>query len=237
LRRQILAVDIATPCQSKYSFSWKLATHYLAFSGIKQKFTPDNYLKLGEVTFKPLEENTSGYRKINASGHQILLNYRASNEVAEKVTLREILSNQFDTERIKNRVVLIGTTDPSFGDYRWHTPYSSTDDSVETLAGVEIQAHMVSHILSAVLDKRTLIWSLSKPVEAMWILAWSLVGSLLAWRLMSPHLILLGALCISCWGLLIFKGGWIPLVPPALALITAGSCLVIYKYKISAKTD
>ncbi|RUT09681.1 hypothetical protein DSM106972_001760 [Dulcicalothrix desertica PCC 7102] len=242
LRRQILAVDSASPCQSKYSFSWKLATHYLASSGIKQEFTPDNYLKLGEVTFKPLEENTSGYRKINASGHQILLNYRASSEIAEKVTLRDILSNQFDVERAKNRIVLIGTTDPSFGDYQWRTPYSSGDLTEETLAGVEIQAHMVSHILSTVLDKRPLIWSLPKPIETIWIFSWSLVGGVLAWRLMSPHLILLGAgiengaLYLTCGGLLILKGGWIPLVPSALALIAVKSLLVIYKYKIFDKT-
>ncbi|OKH46957.1 Chase2 sensor protein [Calothrix sp. HK-06] len=237
LRRQILAVDVATPCQSKYSFNWKLATHYLASSGIKQEFTRDNYLKLGEVTFKPLEENTTGYRKINASGHQILLNYRASSEIAEKVTLQDILSNQFDVERAKNRIVLIGTTGPSFGDYQWRTPYSSGDLTEETLAGVEIQAHMVSHILSAVLDKRPLIWSLPKPVETIWIFSWSLVGGVLAWRLMSAHLILLGAgiatgaLYITCWGLLVFKGGWIPLVPAALALIAVISVIVVYRYK------
>jgi CHASE2 domain-containing sensor protein len=242
LRRQILAVDSASPCQTKYSFSWKLATHYLAFSGIEQEFTPDNYLKLGKVAFKTLEQNTSGYHKMNATGHQILLNYRASLQIAEKVTLQEILSNEFDTERAKNRVVLIGTTDPSFGDYQWHTPYSSSDSTVETLAGVEIQAHMVSHILSTVLDKRPLIWSWSKPVETIWISVWSLVGGLLAWRFKSPHLILLGvgvatgALCVTCWGLLIFKGGWIPIVPPALALIATKTSLVIYKYKISGKT-
>jgi CHASE2 domain-containing sensor protein len=239
LRRQILAVDSAAPCLSKYSFSWKIATSYLASSGIKVEFTSDNYLKLGKTTFKPLEENASGYHKINTSGHQILLNYRASQQIAEKVTLQEILSNQFDTERVKNRIVLIGTTDPSFGDYQWHTPYSNSDSTVETLAGVEIQAYMVSHLLSAVLDKRPLIWSLSKPLEAIWILCWPLMGGLLTWRLLSPHLILLGAglttgaLYTTCWVLLTFNGAWIPLVPSAIALIATESILVIVKYKIS----
>ncbi|BAZ15788.1 putative Chase2 sensor protein [Calothrix sp. NIES-4071] len=236
LRRQILAVDSASPCQSKYSFSWKLATHYLAVSGIKQEFTPDKYLKLGKVIFKTLDENTGGYHKINVSGHQILLNYRASRQIAEKVTLQEILSNQFNTERAKNRIVIIGTTDPSFSDYHWRTPYSGSYLAAETLTGVEIQAHMVSQILSTVLDKRPLIWSSSKPVEAIWICGWSLVGGLLAWRLTSPHLILLGvvvasgALYATCWGLLIFNGGWIPIVPPALALIAVESSLFIYRY-------
>ncbi len=237
LRRQILAVDSASPCESKYSFGWKLAVSYLAEAGIKQEFTPDNYLKLGQVVFKTLEKNTGGYHNINASGHQILLNYRASEEIAEKVTLQEILSNQFNRNLIKNRIVIVGTTDPSFNDHHWHTPYSGGYFSVKTMTGVEIQAHIVSQILSTVLDKRPLIWSWSKPIETMWIWGWSLVGGLLAWRLMSLRLILLGGgvalsvLYAICWGLLTFMGGWIPLVSSALALVAVESSLVIYRYK------
>ncbi len=238
LRRQILAVDSASPCESKYSFAWKLAVSYLTESGIQQDFTPDNYLKLGKVVFKTLEKNTGSYHNINASGHQILLNYRASEEIAEKVTLQEILNNQFNTNLVKNRIVIVGTTDPSFNDHHWRTPYSSGYFSVKTMTGVEIQAHMVSQILSRVLDQRPLIWSWSKPIETMWIWSWSLVGGLLAWRLISLRLILLRGgvalvvLYASCWGLLTFKGGWIPLVPSALALVAVKSSLAIYKYKI-----
>ncbi|MCP6760155.1 MAG: CHASE2 domain-containing protein [Fischerella sp. CENA71] len=238
LRRQILAVDSASPCESKYSFAWKLAVSYLTEAGIQQDFTPDNYLKLGKVVFKTLEKNTGSYHNINASGHQILLNYRASEEIAEKVTLQEILSNQFNTNLVKNRIVIVGTTDPSFNDHHWRTPYSSGSFSVKTMTGVEIQAHMVSQILSRVLDQRPLIWSWSKPIETMWICGWSLIGGLLGWRLMSLRLILLGGgvalgvLYVTCWGLLIFKGGWIPLVSPALGLVAVESSLVIYRYKI-----
>ncbi|KOP23932.1 Chase2 sensor protein [Hapalosiphon sp. MRB220] len=238
LRRQILAVDSASPCESKYSFAWKLAVRYLAEAGIQQNFTPDNYLKLGKVVFKTLEKNTGSYHNINASGHQILLNYRASEKIAEKVTLQEILSNQFNTNLAKNRIVIVGTTDPSFNDHHWRTPYSGGYFSVKTMTGVEIQAHMVSQILSTVLDQRPLIWSWSKPIETMWIWGWSLVGGLLALRLTSLRLILvgggvaLGVLYVSCWSLLTFKGGWIPLFSSTLGLITAESSLVIYKYKI-----
>jgi CHASE2 domain-containing sensor protein len=238
IRRQILAVDSASPCQSKYSFAWKLAASYLKSSGVQADFTPDNYLKLGQVVFKPLEENTGGYHKNNASGHQILLNYRASKPIAEKVTLQQLLSNQFNPNLAKNRIVIIGTTDPSFNDHHWHTPYSDGYFSVKTMMGVTIQAHMVSQIISAVLDKRPLIWSWSKPVETIWIWGWSLVGGLLAWRLRSPYLILLGGgvalgvLYASCWSLLVFMGGWIPLSSSALALVAVESSLVFYRYKI-----
>ncbi|MBD2515694.1 CHASE2 domain-containing protein [Nostoc sp. FACHB-973] len=238
LRRQILAVDSAFPCESKYSFAWKLAVSYLAEAGIKSDFTPDNYLKLGKVVFKTLEENSGSYHHINASGHQILLNYRASKEIAEKVTLQEVLSNNFNPNLAKNRIVLIGTTDLSFNDHHWRTPYSDGYFAVQTMTGVEIQAHMVSQILSTIMDRRPLILPWSKPIETMWIWGWSLVGGLLAWRLMSLRLILLGGgvavgiLYASCWGLLTFKGAWIPLFSSALALVAVESSLVVYRYKI-----
>ncbi|MBD2214124.1 CHASE2 domain-containing protein [Nostoc linckia FACHB-104] len=237
LRRQILAVDAASPCQSKYSFAWKLAVSYLETNGIQTDFTPDNYLKLGKIKFKTLSANSGGYYNINASGHQILLNYRASKQIAEAVTLQQILSNQFNPELAKNRIILIGTIDPSFNDHNWRTPYSTGSFPVETMTGVEIQAHMVSHILSTVLDQRPLIWTWSKPVEMMWIWSWSLIGALLAWRLISLRLLLLGSgvalsvLYAICWGLITFNGGWIPLFSSALALVAVEISLVIYRYK------
>jgi CHASE2 domain-containing sensor protein len=238
IRRQTLAVDSASPCASKYSFAWKLAISYLKDAGIQADFTPDNYLKLGKIVFKTLEKNTGAYHNTNASGHQILLNYRASKPIAEKVTLQQLLSNKFDPNLAKNRIVIIGTTDPSFNDHHWHTPYSDGYFSVKTMMGVTIQAHMVSQILSTVLEQRPLIWSWSKPVETMWIWGWSLVGGLLAWYLKSLRLILLGGgvalgiLYASCWGMMTFKGGWIPLVSSALALVAVESSLFIYKYKM-----
>ena len=238
LRRHLLAVSSSSPCQSKYAFSWQLASHYLAKSGIYPQISPDNYLQLGETIFKPLETNTGSYPNLNASGHQILLNYRNTKQIAETVTLQDILSDRFSPELVKERVVLIGTNAPSFNDHNWRTPYSKGNWSVDTMSGVEIQAHMVSQILSAVLDKRPLIWWLSKPGEVIWIGFWSLVGGLWVWRFPSPISAFLGIgvaaslLYISCWILLILNGGWLPLVPSILALVVTGSTIAIYSHRI-----
>lgn len=239
LRRHLLAVSAASPCQSKYSFSWQLATRYLADEGIKSQTTPDKYLQLGTTIFKTLEKNTGGYYNINSNGHQVLLNYRASSQIAETVTLQKVLSDRFNPDLAKNRIVLIGTVAPSFKDRSWHTPYTGSRVSVQTMTGVEIQAHMVSQILSAVLDNRPLIWWLPKLGETFWIFGWSLVGGLLAWRLQLPRSILLGGVAVgvlygSCWGLLVLRGGWLPLIPSALALVTTGSSLAIYRARTSS---
>jgi CHASE2 domain-containing sensor protein len=232
IRRQLLAVDQASPCQNKYAFNWQLATYYLAAQGIQVEFTLNNYLKLGNTIFKTLEKNTGGYHHINSRGHQILINYRNTAEIAEKLTMQQVLNNQFNPDLIKNRIVIIGTTAASFNDHRRRTPYSSGQWSVRTISGVEIQAQMVSQILSAVQDNRPLIWSLSELGEVIWILCWSLVGGVLIWR--SPLNIVLnvsialGILSGSCWVLMVVKAAWLPLVPSALVLVAIAVTLTIY---------
>lgn len=238
MRRHLLAVSDASPCQNQYAFNWQLATHYLKQEGINSSVTPDNYLQLGQTVFKTLEKKSASYQNINASGHQILLNYRAAEPIAEKVTLQQVLSQQFNPDLVKNRIVIIGTTAPSFNDHRWRTPYGRGEWSVRNLSGLEIQAHMVSQILSAVLDHRPLIWWLPKPLEYLWIYCWSVVGCVIAAHCKSLKVILLGegiiigVLYISCWSLLVLQSAWLPLVPSALAVVLASSSLVIYKYQI-----
>jgi CHASE2 domain-containing sensor protein len=239
LRRHLLAVTHASPCGSKYSFNWQIATRYLADDGIKKEVTPDKYLKLGKVVFKTLEKNSAGYHNIDSSGHQILLNYRASKQIAEKVTLQQVLSPQFNLELARNRIILIGTVAPTFNDHRWRTPYSRGSSAIKAISGVEIQAHMVSQILSAVLDNRPLIWWVSKPFEAVWIGFWSLMGGLLTWcwRSKMVRLLMFSVAVVflygSCWGLLVFKATWVPLVPAAFALVGTGCSLIVYSHKIS----
>jgi CHASE2 domain-containing sensor protein len=235
LRRNPLAVSSAFPCQSKYSFSWRLATRYLANVKIKPKINRNN-LQIGAIVFKPLENDAGGYHNLDARGHQIILNYRATRQIAATITLAEVLSNRFDPNLVKNRIVLIGTTAPSFNDIHWRTPYSNVQGSIKTMTGVEIQAHMVSQIISAVLDQRALIWWLSKPLEAFWILGWSLIGAILAKGAHSLRGfvvrggIAIGILYGSCWIILTLQGGWIPLLPAALALAIGGG-IIFLKWK------
>ncbi|AFY99401.1 CHASE2 domain-containing protein [Calothrix sp. PCC 6303] len=238
LRRQILAVDAAEPCKSQYALAWKLAVNYLSVKGIQPEFTNDNYLQLDQTVFKTLENNTGSYHNLDNRGHQILLNYRATRKIAETVTLQEIISDKFNPNLVKNRIVLVGTTDPSFNDHNWRTPYSNSCLRMKTMTGVEIQAHMVSNILSTVLDKKPLIWSWSKQMETIWIWGWSIVAGLLIWSVRSPYLIFLGVgalvgiLYICCWGFLVMWGAWIPLFSPALTLVTVTFCLLLYQRKI-----
>jgi CHASE2 domain-containing sensor protein len=236
VRRQLLgmAPDRKSFCATDISFSFRVALTYLAAKGIQYKFTPEGNLQIGSVVFKRLEADTGGYQQLNALGYQVLLNYRSSDSVAQQVPLYDILSGSLDAELpnlVKERIVLIGTTAKSFKDY-FPTPYSAGHWSGE-LPGVVIHAHMVSQILSAVLDERPLLWWFPAWGEMLWIWGWSLVGGVLVWRWRSPlHLGLassaaLGTLYGICF-ILLLKGGWVPLVPSALALVATGGSVVAY---------
>lgn len=236
IRRQLLgmAPDPTSFCATDTSFSFRVALTYLAAKGIQYKLTPEGYLQIGTVVFKKVEPHTSGYHKFDALGYQVLLNYRSSHSVAKLVTLSDILSDSIDPELpnlVKERIVLIGTTAESFKDY-FPTPYSA-GQWFQQMPGVVIQAHMVSQILSAVLDRRSLLWWLPSWGETLWVFCWSLVGGILVWHFRSPlHLVLAnGAALVTLYGLcfvFLLKGGWVPLVPSALALIVTSGSVVAY---------
>ena len=237
LRRHLLALtpDPTSPCTASYALSSQVAFRYLAAQGISPKFTPDGYIQLGKTIFKPLETRTGGYQTIDAWGHQILLNYRfyrSPQNFARQVTLTQVLKGQLNPEAVKDRIVLIGVSAPSAKDY-FFTPYSTRRTFDQEMPGVVVQAQMVSQIISAVLDQRPLLWVWPVWREALWIWGWALLGGLLCWR--SQFLLRLGLIIGTlfilyglCFGLLI-QGGWVPLIPAAMALLSTSGSVMAYR--------
>jgi CHASE2 domain-containing sensor protein len=231
-----------SPCQTPYSFSLQLAYRYLEAKGIPAKTTPEKNWQFGRVVFKRLEPRSGGYQNLDARGNQVLLNYRATSQIAQSVTLKEVLTGQFDPNWVKGRVVLIGVTASSIQDYH-DTPYGRR-------RGLEVHAHLVSQILSAVEDRRPLIWWLPQWGDALWVWGWSLTGGILVWQVQSIgkgqsmlRLVLTLSLCVAvlyglCWIFLI-QGGWLPFVPAALALvITSGAIAIdLSNYALRSFTD
>ena len=130
--------------------------------------------------------------------------------------------------------MLIGTSAESFHDY-WDTPFSASQWPHKPMPGVVVQAHQVSQIISAVLDRRPLLWVWPKSGEFLWVWCWSLIGSVLAWCnrsilwlgvALTLILCLLYGLCLS----LLILGGWVPLVPSAFALVVATASLLAYRF-------
>ena len=244
LRRHLLAMNPPpnSPCVSPYALSAQLAIHYLTSEQIAIEYTPEKALQIGDVVFRRLRQASGGYQRLDARGYQILLNYRATHsplDIAPVVTLTEALSDQIQTAQVKNRIVLIGVTAESAGDFIT-TPFRA-GQSVFELPGVMVQAHMTSQILSAVEDGRPLITLWPHHGELLWIWAWAAIGGSLAWlRYSSVYLITaigiaIGGVYLCCFWLLV-QGLWLPLIPAGLTLLLTNGVTVylsLFKHKPS----
>jgi CHASE2 domain-containing sensor protein len=224
-------------CTTPYSLSWQLLYLYLKAKKIPVEVLENNWKfgrngwKFGEITFKRLETRTGGYQNLDAAGDQLLINYRKTTnpqEIARQVTVRDVLNNdsdRFDPAWVQNRVVLIGVVASSVPDPHY-TPYGK-------MRGLYIHAHVVSQILSAIEEDRPMLWWLPQWGDTLWVLFWSFTGAVIVWRFHVPlHQGLM--FCISiitlyglCWGVLTI-GGWLPLIPSALALVFPWLCLLVY---------
>ncbi|MGF1513624.1 MAG: CHASE2 domain-containing protein [Elainellaceae cyanobacterium] len=234
LRRQLLAirnVSSASRCTVSNAFNLLLSLYYLQdVEGIVYTLTPNQEFQFGSVVLKRLTPYAGGYHNVDASGYQLLLNYQSPDrpqDIAPTIPLRNILADEVplaSIEQLKGRIVLVGVTALTSSD-TWASPYSHRQMGAERrIPGVVMQAQMVSQILSAVLDQRPLVWWWPEWLEVIWIGGWATLGGLLASLRRSPvqrvavAVVGLAAIAGSCYGLFLV-GGWVPLVPPAIAFV------------------
>jgi CHASE2 domain-containing sensor protein len=241
IRRHLLAMAALEPCNTDKSFSFQLATRYLAKQNIQLKLNvEDKSNQNNNLIFPYLSDHSGGYSQIDSRGYQVMLNWRMSPEIATRITLSDVLNDRLSANLVKDKIVIIGTTAESFKDY-WLTPLSATTSPIQKTPGVIIQAHMVSQIISTALDNRPLLWVWSKWSEALWIYCWAIVGGMLVWRTKSSlHLALTLAIAqillyYLCYILLI-QGAWVPFVPAILAIVCGSGSVFAYtsfqvKYK------
>ncbi|BAT56500.1 serine/threonine protein kinase with Chase2 sensor [Nostoc sp. NIES-3756] len=235
IRRNLISVNVAQSeiCQSPYSLSWQLSLKYLEVAGIQPQLTAKNELQLRDVVLKPLQSYSGGYENADTQGYQILLNYRSPRQIAQQVTVTDVLSGRVKPDLIKDRIVLIGSTAPSLKDI-FNTPYTTGKaDDAGRMAGVEIHAQIISQILGAVLNNQRLFWFLPGWGEVLWIGGWSVVGGFLAWRIRHPLGLGLaeGGSLAALFGInyVIFtQAGWFPVISPALSLVVAAGSVLAY---------
>jgi CHASE2 domain-containing sensor protein len=225
-------------CPVDNAFSLMLARRYLEAQG--RPYKPPMFedgkvsqeLQFGTTSIRPMGMFAGGFQyTLEPSIYQTLLNYRSyqgnPSDFAKRVNLQEVLDDGLVPEQVEGKIVLIGFTAESAGRDVASTPYGN-------MAGVIIHAQMVSQIISAVLEGRPLIWWWPLWGDALWILVWAGVGGTIVWSLrrLKRGAFATGIALVSlsgvCYAVLAFKSGWIPLVPPAIALvITAGSVMYI----------
>nr|WP_230966101.1 CHASE2 domain-containing serine/threonine-protein kinase [Nostoc sp. NZL] len=234
LRRSLLfAHSTDQKCTTSFAFGALIAINYLEKQGIEYQFTNKGDFQLGKTLFPRLQANSGSYQHLDAGGYQILLNYRHPDSLADQVTLTAVLSGQVNPNLIKDRLVIIGTTATNLPPGGFYTPYSTLPDQPARMPALFIHAQIASQLISTVLDGRSLIWYWPDWVELIWVLGWSLLGSVLAWRWQNPlHLLVAGGttllgLVLICVALFL-QAGWVPLIPSALALVFSSICVIAY---------
>jgi len=220
-----------------FTLSTRLALAYLEAEGIKPQVVDASkgQIKVGRALFMPIAANAGGYVGADTGGYQILANFRNPQVSFQSVSMNDVLAGNFPTDFARDKVVLIGPTAESLGDF-FYTSYSSRllQKEAQTQAGVAIHALQASQIMSAALDGRPLIQTWAEPFEWIWILLWSGVGATLGWSLKSPQWTVLGIVIaggglVGVAYLMFLQGWWVIVVPPLLGLVGAGAVNQSYK--------
>ncbi|MBE9185363.1 adenylate/guanylate cyclase domain-containing protein [Microcoleus sp. LEGE 07076] len=219
------------------SWAMRLAYNYFDTKKIETIITENNEIKIGNTVFPRLRPHSGGYQTINTQGYQIVLNYRGPENVANTVTLTQVLSGKLDPKLVKDKIVLIGVSAPTVKDI-FSTPYSATVSGNRLMPGVLIHASATSQIISAVLDGKGLFWFWDEWQEMLWIAVWGGVGGCLAWRLENTLSFTVSAIALGgiLWGFTFFlftQQGWIPVTGPTLALAIVPAVVITYKYQQS----
>ena len=231
LRRNLMYVQYQAEDRVREMYSFALRVSLKYFDEQLEFQVHEDYLQIGETVFPDLEANSGGYQleASETAGKQILINYR-SPDIAQKVTLSEVLAGDVPPELIKDKIVLVGTSAPSVKDI-YSTPYKGARGSIP---GVIAHAQMTSQILSVVLDEASLFWFWSEWIEGFWVWSWSLLAAIITWKLKHPFSIIIVGIAgvVGLWGiysLAFVFGGWIPLIPAAITFSVTIASAIAYK--------
>tara|TARA_Y200000002_G_scaffold70130_1_gene54741 strand:+ start:2283 stop:4139 length:1857 start_codon:yes stop_codon:yes gene_type:complete len=146
VRRDLVGVN-----RKKYNLSAEYISVPMRMVEINQylnrkKFDLEDQFYKNEI---PLIKNFSGgYTNVDANGFQIFINYPEKNYVPI-YSLGDILEDKFSSEKLKDKMVVIGATAPSLKDV-FAIPSSrfETDSKSLLISGAEIHAHRANQLLA-----------------------------------------------------------------------------------------
>ncbi len=229
LRRGLLFVAGAE--QDYYSFALRVALAALADEDMPFRYT-EQALWIGDQAIQPLEKNSGGYQIADTRGYQTLIKYRNRVQLAQTVTLQQVLEDEIAPALIQDKVVLIGTVAPSLKDM-FYTPYSGEEDTLQ-MPGVIAHAQILSQLLDIAAGQPVQFQFWSPQAELLWLLNWSLIGGTVVWCFRHPlgfgiagilSLTLMAGISVWLFSQLI----WIPIVEPATGLMCTFSLAMAHR--------
>ena len=218
------------PDRFRFSLSLKLAEAYLLEDNLvlKNGLKDPQTIRFGTVELLRFRSHSGSYVKADAAGVRILINPRSGDTPFDIVSMADVLDGRADG-LIRDRVVLIGITSLSVKDLVNSAAIDSNNPGL--IYGVEMQAHVTSQIISAVLDDRPMLQGWADSWEYLWIIGWGSIGILLVPVISRPgwYLFVVGIAALGLTGLSVVLlwswGWWIPLVPALIVLTINGLVL------------
>jgi CHASE2 domain-containing sensor protein len=231
---------LAVPENGVYSLAFQISRIYLERQGKSIDRMTDRQISIKNKTINSLELTNATYPHENNTGEfQLLINYRHHPQPFNSISLRDIRSNKFNPNLIKDRVILIGYTAHSRQDFAYSNaikidPQLDRDRIPSLLYGVEYHAHISSQLISQVLDNRPNIYPLHPILDIFWLLGSISLGLVISKSLKFNHLstrLILGVLVhlVSIGAIvyiLILWGIWVPIAATLSSLIFSIPALV-----------
>ena len=224
-----------------YSFAWRLALPYLAARGVTPAAGIPNpeHLRLGQVTFRPLEANDGPYVRADPAGYQFLIDYKGGANPFRTFSLTDVLEKRVPPDALRDRIVLVGVSADSVKDF-FLTPFNHRQTDLAGTPGVLVHAQVVSQLLRAGIDGERpmaflppwalyagmLVWSLIAVATALWVRvlgAFTLLASL-------ETAALLGGTYAA-----FLAGWWVSVVPLALVGIVCAGLSIAYLSSLERK--
>lgn len=230
----------------RFSFAFKLAEAYLAEEGLtleRGRLHPHN-MRFGDTELAKFRSSSGGYVATDAGGVQMLINPRSGRAPFERVSMTDVLDGRVDEQLIRDRIILIGIV--SLGVKDLVNSAAVQADNPGLLPGVEMQAHVISQILSAVLDNRPPLRTWPDGWEYLWIGLWGLIGMLLVRYTSRPvwYMLAVGTVGLILFDfslLMLWLGGWwIPVVPTLMVFTINGLVLpgfYLYDQTLRSRID
>ncbi len=194
---------------------------------------------INNVPFPRLPNYAGGYAQADASGYQVMAQYRDRTQVARQISVTDVLNGNYDPAWIEGKIVLIGVTAPSLKDL-FLTPYTTYQQ--REMAGVFVHAQMISQILSTVEDQQSLFNFWPRWGEWLWLWGCAVAGGIIGWWVWNPRWLAIagtaGLLVILGFGWLSFNLNlWIPVVTPIVTLLASSILVISHRLSYSTSRD
>ncbi len=221
----------------KYSLALRLVDKYLSAEGIylETGINDQNTIMINGKELPRITKNFGGYVNVDDGGLPILMNFRNNKKAFPVVSLRDVVNGKVDAELLRDRIVLVGNRNMSAGDI-FYTSALPTSKLSGQIYGIEYHAHVISQILSYIIDGRPMLSSWGDVGEYAWIVIWGFVPIVLgrltqsAWRNLLS--VTVAGLCLFSYGyvMLWLWGMWIPIAPNLLILAINGVGLSAFAF-------